>query len=331
MLACVSTCWLAACVSCSLIVDVEGVRRDRRPADDGAAGDPGPVCDTAWCEVQTSDVAGLYLNDVWAASATDAWIVGGDSTLLHWDGSRWTPRLEGLPVGESYGFNKVVGFATDDVWVVGDSSVVLQWTGASWETRGAGIASDSTLRAIWGTSASNLWTGGDNGSFYHWTDTGSWASVDTHAADAYQAIWGPSADLFWVAGWGGAVLKVEGGVFSPETIDPAPTGVIEALWGSAENDVWLGGTTDTLYHRDASLLWSAIPPLISGESSDWAAIWGRPPDGVWIGGPRIMHYNGLWAEEWLSPKDGIAAIHGAEEVIWAVGYGRILRRSLLAH
>ncbi len=65
---------------------------------------------------------------VWGSSATDVWVAGED-TILHWNGSSWSPSaIPSLPPNTR--FFGIWGSGPDDVWIVGDS-VILHRSGSA--------------------------------------------------------------------------------------------------------------------------------------------------------------------------------------------------------
>ena len=74
---------------------------------------------TSWT-VEVPAAPPLY--DVWAVSSTDVFAVGESGTILHYDGTSWSPR-ERLPVPDLQGF---WGTSAGDVNVVGSWGVILR-------------------------------------------------------------------------------------------------------------------------------------------------------------------------------------------------------------
>lgn len=68
------------------------------------------------------------LHALWGASANDVWAVGELGTVLHYDGTSWTPSSVAWPLGTKAHLNGVWGSGPDDVWIVGDG-IVLHFTG----------------------------------------------------------------------------------------------------------------------------------------------------------------------------------------------------------
>jgi hypothetical protein len=80
------------------------------------------------------------LYSVSAASGRNAWAVGrhgDDTSILHWDGTRWS-RVTSPNLGSD--FNELDGVSvvsSTDVWAVGDAdyssdTLILHWDGTHW-------------------------------------------------------------------------------------------------------------------------------------------------------------------------------------------------------
>jgi hypothetical protein len=150
------------------------------------------------------------------------------------------------------------------VWAVTTQGNVLRWNGAAW-TMHASLAGE--LYAIWGSSPTDLWIGGQNG-LYHGVGTSS-------STLAFTATSTPGA--------------------------PIP---ITSVWGTGVNDVWaVGGSPPdrgvfpygpasarVLHHTGATTdggpSWSLDPS--SSQAVGFSAVWGSAATGVWIAGPRAI-------------------------------------------
>jgi hypothetical protein len=92
--------------------------------------------DDAFERMETPSTATVF--GVWAASADDAWAVGGDanSGAFAWrlQGGRWQ-AAEGFPtdVAANASLRKVWGTASDNVWMVGTDGTVLHYDGSAFE------------------------------------------------------------------------------------------------------------------------------------------------------------------------------------------------------
>ena len=63
---------------------------------------------------------GNPLWSVWGSASTDVWAVGLGGTILHWDGSAWSP----VASGTVNSLTSVRGSASNDVWAVGDGTIL---------------------------------------------------------------------------------------------------------------------------------------------------------------------------------------------------------------
>ena len=64
----------------------------------------------------------------WGSSANDVWAVGLAGTILHYDGTSWSPVSS--PTAETLW--SVWGSAPDDVWAAGGNGTLLRWNGEAW-------------------------------------------------------------------------------------------------------------------------------------------------------------------------------------------------------
>jgi hypothetical protein len=108
----------------------------------------------------------------------------------------------------------------------------------------------------------------------------------------------------------------------------APRGPLWAIWGFAEDDVWIvGGAVaghDTILLHWDGITWSQSP---SGTTLDLYAIWGSRTDNVWVGGPdTLLHWDGKsWSVTYL-PGWALGTIWGwSDNNVLTTGAGGIFR------
>lgn len=145
---------------------------------------------------------------------------------------------------------RAVWIAPDhEAYAVSARGHVLAWDGKTWKVV---FLSKSGLRAIWGTSSSDLWIGGDAGVLFHGTTSN--------------------------------------GTLTFQSVASGTAHPITQIWGTSESDVWL--IADKPYHRDSTSANSATPflgvdvPSSYGEGagpSTITAVWGSAAD-TWFGG-----------------------------------------------
>ncbi len=139
---------------------------------------------SAWAVVETPNVGsfGDWLNGVTVVSASEAWAVGytagepdtyTSTTLIeHWTGSAWSVVPSPNPSKDPlYGANQlddVRAFAPNDVWAagwqwtpIGSAPLIERWNGRSWKVSPTPDDEFRELRALDGTSSSDIWAVGD--------------------------------------------------------------------------------------------------------------------------------------------------------------------------
>jgi len=168
-----------------------------------------------------------YLKDVAIINDHDIWAVGEiyvaeyDSAInspytvynaVHWDGTQWHRIL----IDRKVGFESVFALSARDIWF-SDGCQVYHYDGVTidqqwecdWETFGIGQA-----KAIWGTSASNLFFVGNGGTIIHYdgqTFTKMHSGTDEELIDISGRYdestgeWQP-----WVAGEAAPLVLIDG-------------------------------------------------------------------------------------------------------------------------
>jgi len=128
-------------------------------------------------EIDTLGNYGSYLNDVRIVDENNIWVVGyikvEDSTynVAHWDGNEWelTQLLYNGIVNEGKAIIYLDNFTLISAGTIFSSSDEVnwvQWTNVDLNTFPGGI------NTIWGSSPSDIWFVGDNGSIVHYDGSG---------------------------------------------------------------------------------------------------------------------------------------------------------------
>ncbi|MDF2697026.1 MAG: hypothetical protein K0S65_5409, partial [Labilithrix sp.] len=146
------------------------------------------------------------------------------------------------------------------VWAVGwndqlitdAEGTILRWDGHAWAVH---FKAEKRLNAVWGSSPTDLWVGGDDG-LYHGTGPSSaeitWTKV---RSEPIASIWGTSANDVWAVGstktwqtlFDGKVLHYQGPVsdggdgWEIDAISSRPA-AYRKVWGTSDSDVWIGGS-----------------------------------------------------------------------------------------
>jgi hypothetical protein len=255
------------------------------------------------------------LNGVWAASATDAWVVGG--AVLRWDGTSFKPQMANTAL------NAVWGSGPNDVWAVGKGGTILRWNGTTLAPVASGTTRD--LLGIWGSGPKDIWVAGQSNTVLHY-DGSKWTAQTLGPPIDIYGAWVQSNGDAWFAANDG-VRRYSGGAFST----PRPNKRrLRATWGSGPNDVWFVGAAAHVLHWNGtsftqvlgntaeeifSDVWASGPddvwavhdgttqPLWRSDGRTWTraslgtgqtgkVIWGSSKTDVWIVGKNFLHHDG---------------------------------------
>ena len=115
---------------------------------------------------------------------------------------------------------------------------LYRWNGATWASVSAGI---TDLRAIWGSSATDVWVGGAGGSMVHYNGT-SWSAPITLGSSDVGGIWGTSSSDVYMVNRGGDIWHYNGLSWVKYTI---AGDAFLGVWGSSKTDVWVVGADNS--------------------------------------------------------------------------------------
>jgi len=301
---------------------------------------------------------GVNLTAIWGKTKTDAWAVGDNGAVLHYDGTAWSAT----PSGITQKLNAVFGFAANDVWAAGNGGTVIRWDGTKWSSVNSGTTSN--LRGVWGADNKNIYFVGQAATLRKWDGT-AFTPITVPAAIAgrdLNAIHGLTATNIRVTGELGALIRWDGtawnvencgssrnqfAVFNADATHAYVAGYLGSsswngttwafrqlaspltfysIWASGIEDVWIGaqGGLFLRYHRDAkmNLVWEGVQSPIKTALN---GIWGTAANDVWAisdqGG--MIHFDGM---AWSAGKSGLQAgwngvwATGGSDM-WAVGGG----------
>ena len=266
-------------------------------ADIHAVGDGGTLLHydgQSWTTMNTP--ASGNLNGIWGASESDVYAVGNQA-LLHYDGVAWTDALQppSYPLDTVYALNGVWGSGATNVFAVGANGVILHYDGMEWRSMDSGVS--ETLYGIWGAAGDNVFAVGRFGTLLHY-DGAAWRTMESGVQSSLYSVWGASGTDATAVGWNGAFIHYDGSGWRPsdsntwrplydvwsigaEGFAAGFDGVIlrrrdgawteirfgdaqlNAVWGSAANDVWfMGEGGAAIRYRMAS------PLVVSGRITD---------------------------------------------------------------
>lgn len=236
-----------------------------------------------------SDAAPVTYNAAgWAASPTDLF-VASSYTMHRYSNGVWTQS-------DGSGVTAMWGTSATDVFGVGFR--MARWNGSTWTFTNS--PTSQTLRAIWGSSSSQVFAAGDGGVIVRFDGT-SWSTMtspvttnirgisgsgpsfalavtassqvlrwdgttwttQTTPAQFLNGVWVSSPTLAFAVG-NNAVFRFNGTAWTSETL-PNVESNLTAVWGSSATDVYAAGTDGVVLHYDGSS-WVRVPQVTRSEA-----------------------------------------------------------------
>lgn len=133
---------------------------------------------------------------VWASDINNVFAVGGQGTILRYDGAAWSV----MDSNTTTTLRDVRCFGPNDVFAVGKGGTILHYDGSGWLP----MASPTTsgLEALWGRTPSDLYAVGDDGILLRSIGQ-SWSLVPSPTQTRLNGLCGTDqGDLFAVGDWG---------------------------------------------------------------------------------------------------------------------------------
>lgn len=201
-----------------------------------------------------------WINDIWAASPSEAWAVSGyfdgyansNSSIHYFDGTKWSEApFSGQTSGRTLA--GVWGSSRSSVWVVGSEEVLQNgptWQGRIWHYNGtawssAPIPTSGILYGIWGSSSSDVWAVGGSGTILHY-DGSSWSKVASGTTVTLRDVWGASASNVWIVGDFGTILRYDGSSWLK--MESGTEQILLGIWGTSASNAWVVGDRGTILH-----------------------------------------------------------------------------------
>ena len=255
------------------------------------------------------------LTDVWGASPTNVYAVGGGGTVLHFDGLTWATEAS----GNSAQLRNVWGASDTSIFVVGYNGTILRWDGTSWGAQSSGTAQN--LRGVWGSSPRNVFAVGAGGTILHW-DGSSWAAMSSPTTQNLLRVWGTSDSNAFAVGDNGTVVRWDGAIWTAQA--SGVTNNLYSVWGTSPSDVFAAGDGGTILHWNGTS-WAG---MTSGTTQVLSMVWGTSPTNVYAvaEGGAVLRWDG---SSWnvLASTGGLYGVGGASPMeFYVVGpVGTLLR------
>ncbi len=191
---------------------------------------------TAWREVTA--LTDQHLGWGPAISATgpnDVWIESGIAeTMLHFDGTTWTPQHIVHAFGEQLPgpiiLRGIAMVSPVEGWAVGglgnsSNGVIVHYVGGRWLVH---TVIDQSLYGVTMRSATEGWAVGDLGAVYHYSN-GQWSKMTSPASYTLYGVTTLATGEAWAVGIGGALLHYHSGSWQQET---------RVAWSKHVQDEW---------------------------------------------------------------------------------------------
>lgn len=230
------------------------------------------------------------LTGAWANSPSDIWytvVAAAGGSLAHFDGARWTSH-DLRPLIGGFGGRDILGLG--DLWSASPGQVSVLATVVDGGTNafttslinydGASVyvlsEIDDTATSMWGSSANDIWIGGDKLSHFD----GMTATVVTDANENTKKVWGLDAQHVYQIG-GSTLMRYDGSSWAAvDTKLPANSALID-VHGSAPDDIWVIATH----------LGEALASHWNGSA--WTVLTlPAAPTAVWSFGPNNVLFTG---------------------------------------
>jgi len=249
-----------------------------------------PECggDGQWSLLTT--VGSAYLYDIWGTSESDIYLVGSDTTIVHYNGDSWTLKVMDPDEFHYAALDSVWGSSATDVYVGGGFDapslqyywrVLLHYDGETWT---ALHNTDGYFPThVWGSAADDIYLVGD-GMLWHydgqnWTDWSDRPSFDFHP---YQVWGGSTTDVYFASG--DTIVHYDGLAWTSSFLPMTP----RALWSSSPQDVTAVETEIWNFNGEQ---WQFVydPPIYL------MGVWGFSKTNIFAVGAQgmVVHYDGL--------------------------------------
>jgi hypothetical protein len=153
---------------------------------------------------QSAKLTGIILNGVWGSSPSDLYVVGkGSPSGSHsTDGASWATALT-----TSFGLDAIYGWGASSVVTVGDRDIQWWKSGLGmFLSRGGSVPVN--LHGLWGTSVTDFYIVGDQGTILRKTGSTGWDTQPEGAPSVtLYGVWGSGAGDVRAVGVMGTILR----------------------------------------------------------------------------------------------------------------------------
>jgi hypothetical protein len=291
---------------------------------------------------------------IWGSSRNDIYIVGWDSTILHYDGMKWSMETttSTVPLQSVHGLPSMMPMQPAQiVFAVGWHGTIIQRNGTGMWTNAA--PSSTVTNDLFGLRVASMKSAlavGANGRLMGWNGR-AWKIVHLLVPSGFmtgspsdfieplgvlKAVWTDTGDHFFIVGSGGAAYESSGGVSSFDALDTRVPEQLRGLWGLPGSDPVYSVGLNGLILRYSQGQWNKV--LDNGaDQLPKEFLFGV--DGLSDGditivgwkGVAIRFQNGMWFEEPTGSTEDLRGVWVDQTTgtAFAVGAGgTVLRRDV---
>ena len=268
--------------------------------------------DISWEMYSFGEGSYSILFDVWICSETSVWAVGRINTsdsvgfynVARWNGRKWNLDVirfifQGQQLAEP--LRAIYAFGENDLWVGG--AIPYHWDGNRWISYTVAGTFGGNINKIFGTSSSDLYIVGTNGSISHF-DGSKWSWVPSGTTLDIQDIWGAenprTGEWEILATAGNHYISNERKILSIKetTVTSVPdSGIhwaLSSVWFMPGRQYWVAGSG--MWEKDHSLnssVWKGGPNQITNFTTN--RIRGLNTNDLFICGDYgdLRHFNGM--------------------------------------
>ncbi len=157
-------------------------------------------------------IVGTYANQridaVWGSGPKDVFAAGMDhiksgSYVHHYDGTSWQTQM--LPTSQQpIGLWGTGSGPSQKVFLITFMPEVWQYNGSGWVKLNINLTLSTGFKAIWGSSASDIFVVGTGGTIVHY-DGKTWVTMTSSTSNDLAAIWGAGPKEVFAVGSGPAL------------------------------------------------------------------------------------------------------------------------------
>jgi hypothetical protein len=209
---------------------------------------------------------GAILGQTWGPAKNDIYVVDSKGEVFRFD----TVTNQFLLFNNG---NLISGGCCTGIWgfsdtniYVGGSVVIAHYNGA-WQNQT--VPGGSSVIAVWGSAANNLFAVGAGGLILHSDGSGTWTAMTSNTTADLHAVWGSGANDVYAVGWNATPLSVilhfNGTSWSTQTNPLTSTQQkFNTVWVAPDGEAWIGDLIGPVLHSDGDGTWTDVTPNPAG-------------------------------------------------------------------